>query len=72
MNRTFTLSELLSMSDADFSDALDEACSLEMELLQEESASNPFESGLKNIRCFAAAYHTIRTNSVDVVEVILN
>lgn len=71
MDKTFTFFELLSMSDEDFFDSVGDFSNAE-HFDSPVGILEPLESSLENIRCFAEAFDVVKTNSIGVVEMILN
>ena len=71
MDKTFTLFELLSMSDEDFSDSVGDFGNAE-QFDSPVDILEPLESSLDNIRSFAKAFEAFKTNSIGVIEMILN
>jgi len=70
MDRTFTLFELLSMSDEDFTSSLGENSNAEQYF--SPVIAEPKESSLAAIRSFAEAYDTMKSDSIGLIELILN
>ena len=71
MDRTFTLFELLTMSEEDFSSSLGDNGNAE-HYFSPVDILEPQESSLAAIRSFAKAYDTVTVDSIGVIEFILN
>ncbi|WP_147377262.1 hypothetical protein [Mangrovibacterium diazotrophicum] len=71
MDRTFTLFELLSMSEEDFSSSVGDDGNAE-QYFSPVDILEPQESSLAAIRSFAKAYDTMQVDSIGLVELMLN